>query len=100
MLPLVDLEDRCILLQHTGAHILPPPPVCSFGEHSTAILSQAGAYEGPEAIAEYIRFLSQFSPFFDDARTLNSRVDLLSSDSDICTFRAYITVRLVASDVH
>lgn len=72
---------------------------CSFGENSTFTLPQAGEYKGPDAIAEYVRFASEFSPLFDEAITLNDRVELLSSDSGICTFRRFSTVRAVASDV-
>lgn len=75
------------------------PSRCSFGENSTFTLPQAGEYKGPDAIAEYVRFASEFSPLFDEAITLNDRVELLSSDSGICTFRRFSTVRAVASDV-
>jgi hypothetical protein len=54
---------------------------------------------GPDAIEEYVRFLSSSSPYFDDGVSLNDRVDLLSSDSGVCTFRAFYTIRLEASNI-
>jgi hypothetical protein len=56
-------------------------------------------YKGPDGIAEYVRFVSRFSSLFDESETLNDRVELLSSDDGICTFRRFSTVRSVASDV-
>jgi hypothetical protein len=70
----------------------------SFSETSTFTLPQAGVYKGPDGIAEYVRFLSAASPLIDESGTLEQRVELLRTNSGICTFRRITTTQIVASD--
>ncbi|KAJ8613010.1 hypothetical protein CTAYLR_004055 [Chrysophaeum taylorii] len=59
-----------------------------FREDSTLTLAQAGTYQGPEDIEEYMRYASHFSPFFSFAALVKESITFKSFDVDagICQF--------------
>lgn len=59
-----------------------------YDQSSQLILAQAGIYTGPENIEEYVKFATDFSPFFRKFEVMDSEIKLTNFDSDrqTCTF--------------
>lgn len=59
-----------------------------FDDNSTMILAQAGVYQGPENIEEYVKFANIDSPYVVDSVDLNTTSSIVGFDpnSGTCTF--------------
>lgn len=62
-----------------------------FDENSTMTLAQAGAYQGPESIEEYVKFANEDSPYVSTAVEVNATANVVGFDpvSGTCIFLVF-----------
>jgi len=69
-----------------------------FDDESFITLAQAGTYTGPAAMEEYVRFVSDSSPYFDVVEAGPMETKLKGIDGDVCIFSLSAIGRYTSSD--